>query len=309
MTDLIFIKYYKIMSKTKEKKRRRLGDRKDGRLIRTGDPMMRVATFIMPSRTGAQNFFQDGFSTEEIDAYIHKKRQEGYPDLGILHLVIAAYVRAVSQNPGVNRFIGGLNLYARDDIQVIMAVKKEMSVNAPETMIKFYFKPEDTLDDVYRQCTEKIQEYKNASDEENGFDKLVGLLAFMPRFLLRGMVGFLTWLDYHGWLPKFLTDLSPFHGSLVISSIASLGIPTIYHHLYDFGTVPLFIAFSTARHQDELGKDGSVKRTRYLDFTITTDERICDGHYYSVAWRELRFQLKNPHLLEVPPKEVVEDIE
>lgn len=297
------------MHKTQDKKRRRLGDRKDGRLIRTGDPMMRVATFIMPSRTGAQNFFQDGFSTEEIDAYIQKKRQEGYPDLGILHIIIAAYVRTVSQNPGVNRFIGGLNLYARNDIQVIMAVKKEMSVNAPETMVKFHFKPEDTLDDVYRQCTEKIQEYKNASDEDNGFDKLVGLLAFMPRFLLRGAVSFLTWFDYHGWIPKFLTDLSPFHGSLVISSIASLGIPTIYHHLYDFGTVPMFIAFGTARHQNELQKDGSIKRTRYLDCTITIDERICDGHYYAVAWREMRLHLKNPHLLEVPPKEVVEDIE
>lgn len=297
------------MHKTQDKKRRRLGDRKDGRLIRTGDPMMRVATFIMPSRTGAQNFFQDGFSTEEIDAYIQKKRQEGYPNLGILHIIIAAYVRTVSQNPGVNRFIGGLNLYARNDIQVIMAVKKEMSVNAPETMVKFHFKPEDTLDDVYRQCTEKIQEYKNASDEDNGFDKLVGLLAFMPRFLLRGAVSFLTWFDYHGWIPKFLTDLSPFHGSLVISSIASLGIPTIYHHLYDFGTVPMFIAFGTARHQNELQKDGSIKRTRYLDCTITMDERICDGHYYAVAWREMRLHLKNPHLLEVPPKEVVEDIE
>lgn len=297
------------MHKTQDKKRRRLGDRKDGRLIRTGDPMMRVATFIMPSRTGAQNFFQDGFSTEEIDAYIQKKRQEGYPNLGILHIIIAAYVRTVSQNPGVNRFIGGLNLYARNDIQVIMAVKKEMSVNAPETMVKFHFKPEDTLDDVYRQCTEKIQEYKNASDEDNGFDKLVGLLAFMPRFLLRGAVSFLTWFDYHGWIPKFLTDLSPFHGSLVISSIASLGIPTIYHHLYDFGTVPMFIAFGTSRHQNELQKDGSIKRTRYLDCTITMDERICDGHYYAVAWREMRLHLKNPHLLEVPPKEVVEDIE
>ena len=296
------------MSKLQGKQRRRGGDRKDGRLIRTGDPMMRVATFIMPSRTGAQNFFQDGFSTEDIDAYIHKKRQEGYPELGILHIIIAAYVRSVSQHPGINRFIGGLNLYARNDIQVIMAVKKEMSVNAPETMVKFHFKPEDTLDDVYRQCTEKIQEYKNASDEENGFDKLVGLLAYMPRFLLRGAVSFLTWLDYHGWLPKFLTDLSPFHGSMVISSIASLGIPTIYHHLYDFGTVPMFIAFSTSRHQNEVKKDGTIKRTRYLDCTITTDERICDGHYYSVAWRELRLHLKNPHLLEVPPKEVVEDI-
>lgn len=229
--------------------------------------------------------------------------------MGILHILIAAYVRTVSQKPGINRFLSGLRIYARNDIQVVMAVKKELSLNAPETMIKFHFNPGDTLEDVYQQCREKIQEYKSATDEENSFDKLAGLLASLPRFLLRFAVIVLNWLDYHGWLPQFLTDLSPFHGSLVITSIASLGIPNIYHHLYDFGNVPMFIAFSTARRQNEVDKTGSVAKKRYLDFTIVTDERICDGHYYAAALRDMKFYLKNPHLLEVPPETVVEDVE
>lgn len=290
-------------------KKRRWGDRKDGRLIRSCDPMMKVAPFIMPTRNEAQNLFQDTMLTENLDAFIHSKRENGYAGLGILHLLISAYVRVVSQVPGINRFLSGFRIYARNDIQVIMAVKKNLSLNSPETMMKFFFAPDATLEDVYRQCTEKIEDYKNTSDEENGFDKLARLLSLIPRFVLSFVVKFLNFLDYFGWLPKFLTDLSPFHGSLVITSIASLGIPSIYHHLYNFGNVPMFIAFSTARRENELESDGTIKKVRCLDFTIVTDERICDGHYYSVALRELRKYLKNPHLLEKPPAEVVNDID
>ena len=90
--------------------------------------------------------------------------------------------------------------------------------------------------------------------------------------------------------------------------MASLGIPPIFHHLYNFGNVPVFIAFSAVRKENEVEKDGSVKRVRYLDLNISTDERICDGHYYSIAFHELRRNLKNPELLDNPPEKIVEDI-
>lgn len=295
--------------KMPKKGRRRWGDRQDGRLLRSIDPMARVSPFIMPTRSGAQNYFQDAVPTDSLDSFVHRKRQEGLPGFGLMHLLIAAYVRVVSQKPGINRFLSGLRVYARNDIQVVMAVKKELSLNAPETMMKFRFRPEATVEEVYRQCTALIQEYKDSSDEENSFDRLAGILASLPRFMLSGAVRFLGWLDFYGLLPRFLTDLSPFHGSLVISSIASLGVPSVYHHLYDFGNVPMFIAFSTSRRQNELERDGTVRRVRYLDIAITTDERICDGHYYASAFHELRRYLKNPHLLEKPPEEVVEDVD
>ena len=120
---------------------------------------------------------------------------------------------------------------------------------------------------------------------------------------------FLKFLDYNGWLPKFLTDLSPFHGTLVITSMASLGIPSIYHHLYNFGNVPVFISFSAIRKENEIDKEGNVNKVRYLDLNFSTDERICDGHYYSVAFREIKRNLLHPEFLETPPETVVEDIE
>jgi hypothetical protein len=166
------------------------------------------------------------------------------------------------------------------------------------------------LHDVYTQFNEKIDEFKDSNTEENNaFDFVAKFLGFIPRFMLKAIIKFLIWLDYHGWLPKFLLNVSPFHGSLVITSMASLGIPPIYHHLYDFGNVPMFISFSAIRRQNEILNDGSVHKIRYLELNITMDERICDGHYYAAALHEIRKYLKNPELLEEPPTTIVHDID
>lgn len=297
-----------IPSQQKIRYKRRFGDRKDGRRIRSIDPMSQVAPFIMPNRVGAMNYIQDAVPMAVIEKYVHKKRAEGMPGFGAMHVLVAAYIRMLSQKPGLNRFLSGLRIFARYNIEIIMAVKKELSIDAPETMIKFVFDPTATANDVYNQFTEKINAFKNEEEQDSAFDSVASLLGKLPRFILRGAVAFLKFLDHHGWLPKFLTDLSPFHGSLVITSMASLGIPPIFHHLYNFGNVPVFIAFSAIRRENVLEKDGTVSKVRYLDLNLTTDERICDGHYYSVGFHELKKYLKNPDLLDNPPEKVVEDI-
>ena len=42
-----------------------------------------------------------------------------------------------------------------------MAIKKEMSTDAPDTCIKLHLKPSDTVYDVYRKFNEAVEEVKN----------------------------------------------------------------------------------------------------------------------------------------------------
>ena len=288
--------------------KRRWGDRVDGRRLRSLDPITNVIPFIMKARNDSQNLIKDCVDIENINKFVHKMRAEGYSDFGAMHVFLSAYVRMVSQRPAVNRFINGQRIFARHNIEIILAVKKEMSLEAEETMVKFFFKPDATVIDVYNEMNKKISEIKNAAEEDTSFDSLVGFFGKIPRFILRGAIKFLDWLDYHGWIPRALTLLSPFHGSLVVTSMASLGIPPIYHHLYNFGNVPMFMAFSATRHENVLERDGSVKRVRYFDFSITTDERICDGFYYASAFKVLKKHLVEPELLLNPPETVIEDV-
>ena len=290
--------------------KRRFGDRAEGRRIRSIDPMAIVAPFIMSSRVGSQNLFQDSVNLAAMERFVHKKREEGFAGFGAMHVLIAAYVRTISQRPGINRFLSGLRLYARHNIEIVMAVKKAMSLEAEETMMKFFFDHRSTATDVFLQMNKKIEEYQNKKEEkENAFDKLARLLGYMPRFQLKAAISFLNWLDFHNCLPEHLRRLSPFHCSAVFSSMGSLGIQPVFHHLYDFGNAPVFITFSTMRKSTEFDRDGTLHRIRHLDLAVTTDERICDGFYYASAFHELRKYLKNPELLDEPPEQVICDVD
>lgn len=286
--------------------KRRFGDRKEGRLIRSLAPFYKFIPFIMPTTNDACNQFADCVEITETDRWLRQKRLEGYKGLGYLHLFIASYVRMVSQRPGINRFINGRRIYARNNIEVVLTVRRGMSTDSTETTIKVIFDPYDTIFDVYRKMNAKIDEIKYG-EEDNNTEQVAGMLLKLPRFLLRFAISVLKAMDYFGIIPQVLLDASPFHGSMIITDLGSLGIAPIYHHIYNFGNLPLFIAFGAKRKSTELDMNGNLVQRKYIDFKANTDERICDGYYYATSFKFFKKYLHNPELLEVPPEKVVED--
>lgn len=280
--------------------------KKEGRRVRTIEPMQGVEPFLMPTRAGASNWIRDVINTETIDEYINRKKAEGLKNFNFMHFIIACYCRVVAKRPAVNRFIRGQRIYARNGIEICIIIKKEMKLESPDTCVKIPLSPDCTADDVYYAFEEVINDYRNQPG--SSFDKVAKVLNYIPALLLRFVVGVLKGLDYFGLLPRFLTKLSPFHGSLFITSMGSLGIPVIYHHLYNFGNLPLFIAFGAKYKKNELQKDGSVKETPYIDFTLVMDERICDGYYYANVLKQLRILYRHPERLDTPPEKVIPDI-
>lgn len=281
--------------------------RKEGRRIRGGIPMDAVSPFIMPNRTGASNIFQATVDIGRCEELLRQKKAEGLKGIGMMHIFMAAYVRMLSQYPGVNRFIRGQRVYARKNIEICLTIKKELKLNAPETVIKLCPSPGDTLDVIYSQLQEEIIKNKEEGDQ-NSMDSFARLLIYMPRVLLKFVVWLLKLFDYFGMLPRALTKLSPFHGSMFITNLGSLGIPPVCHHLYNFGNLPVFVAMGTKRTEYVLNKDGEVEKRRLIDFTFMCDERICDGHYYATAFKKLKRLLEKPEELLTAPETVVEDI-
>lgn len=280
---------------------------KDGYRIKSLNPSDMVGPYLMVDRTGATNYFRDRIEITEAEKYIKKKRAEGLKGFGMLHLLLAAYVRTVSQRPGINRYIRGQRVYARKNIEIQMTIKKELKLDAPETCIRAEYMPNATADDVYRVFNDLVLEYKN-TNEENSFDFVAKVFRFIPGLLLKFVVFLLKMLDYFGLIPKALTKVSPFHGSFFITSMGSLGIPPVFHHLYNFGNLPIFMSYGAKYSENTLKEDGTVETHRYIDFTITCDERICDGHYYASAFKYLKSIMANPEVLDNPPEKIVEDI-
>ena len=285
------------------------GDRIDGRKIRTLAPMAQITAYFQWERNICSNLFEESFEITHIDRYIRQKRREGLTDFGITHVLLAAYVRGVAKYPQLNRFINGQKVYSRgDDIQYCMVIKKEMTVDSPDTSIKVHLKPTDTAIDVYKKLNAAVESVKATQELDSNLDSLIMALNLIPSVVLKFTVWLLKLLDYFGLLPKFLLELSPFHGSLFFTSMGSLGIPPIYHHLYDFGNLPVFGAFGCKRKAVEVQEDGTIVPRKYVDVKFVLDERICDCYYYATFFKYYRRLLRNPEILDQPPTEVLQDI-
>ena len=286
------------------------GDRSDGRRVRTLAPMAQITTYFQWERNICSNFFEESFEISNVDRYIRQKRREGLKDFGITHVLLAAYVRGVAKYPQLNRFIAGQKVYSRgEDIQYCMVIKKEMSVDSPDTSIKVHLSPRDTAKDVYEKLNAAVSSVKATKELDSNLDGLIDVFNLVPGLFLKFTVWLLKLLDYFGLLPKFLLELSPFHGSLFFTSMGSLGIPPIYHHLYDFGNLPVFGAFGMKRRANEVLEDGTVVQKKYIDVKFVLDERIVDGYYYATFFKYYKRLIAHPEVLDNPPDEVVRDID
>ena len=255
--------------------RRRMGDRKEGRLLRSLPGFAKFIPFIMPQRNDRYIHYEEAFEVTQLDRMLRKLRVEGYKGIGILHFLIAAYIRGISRMPGINRFVVGRRIYARNNIEVVMTVKRALSIDATETTIKVVFEPTDTILDVYRKMNEKIDEIKS-SEENNGTEDFADMVARLPRFLIRFALTVLRVMDYFGWIPQSLLNVSPFHGS--------------------------------KRHSYELNRRGEMVDKKYVDCKFVLDEGIVDGHYWAQMLLAYRYMFEHPEMLLSPPGKVVEDI-
>ena len=285
------------------------GDRSDGRRVRTLSPMAQITSYFQVERNTCSNLFEESFEITHVDRYIRQKRREGLTDFGITHVLLAAYVRGVAKYPQLNRFISGQKVYSRgEDIQYCMVIKKQMSVDSPDTSIKVHLNPRDTAKDVYEKLNAAVESVKATQELDSSLDSLIMAFTMIPSVVMKFTVWLLKLLDYFGLLPKFLLELSPFHGSLFFTSMGSLGIQPIYHHLYDFGNLPVFGAFGCKRRANEVLDDGSVVQRKYIDVKFVLDERIVDGYYYATFFKYFRSLMRHPELLDNSPEVVNPDI-
>ena len=153
-----------------------------------------------------------------------KAHKEDIPNLSMMTIFVAAMVRMISQRPALNRFVVHNKLYAHNSITISIAIKRTMSDDGEETMIKPSFDPRDTLQDVQRRLDEAIAEAIN-HEEGTGIDGVAGLLGKLPAWLFRFAVSMIHFLDNRGWLPEKLVQASPWHCSTARPCCAKPGCP------------------------------------------------------------------------------------
>ena len=269
----------------------------DGIEVPCTDPIAYLMPYIMPRRTDSLVFFNFRFDLTNMEEFI-RIHQEDIPGLSIFHMIFAIIVRCSAITPQVNRFIAGNRVYQRDHVRIAMNIKKSLSVDAPEGIINPCFEKNVTLKEIVEMSTEEMTKaLADLDNPQNDLDKLTSLLTHIPPFILRAFFRLIFFLDHRGKLPKFLLDVQPFHSGFYVTNVGSIGLPVIYHHLYDFGTTSCFVAIGRKETDTSSTKDGEIIRKKVLPLKLVMDERICDGYTFSRAYRTILKCFEHPEIL------------
>lgn len=282
-----------------------LGDRYDGWRLRKVDAMFSVSSFLQPKRVESEVFFEINIPIDKIEIFV-REQKDNIPGVSIMHVVMAALVRLISQRPHVNRFVVWNKLFARNHVSFSLAIKRSMTDEGEETVIKPYFLPTDTLADIVEKVRLEVEKNKQEG-EENSSDSISKVMNLLPDFLLRTVIFFVLQLDKIGILPKMMFDASPFHTTLFLTNSGSIGIEPIYHHLYELGTCSMFVSMGKKERKSSTEKDGTVKQSKFMKLKFVLDERICDGFYYATTIRMIDKILNDPDQLLQPPASVIVD--
>ena len=274
------------------------GHRSDGREIKTLPAFFKVIPSVMLERNDSQVIYKQDIPIKYLDEYIDNKAKDGIK-IAYMHIIYAAIVRVIAERPRLNRFVMNGTTYARNKIYVSLAIKKNLTDDGVETTTKIEYQGTETIFDIKQKLDAIIKQNKEV-EANNETDKLAKTLGLIPTGLIRVAVKFLKFLDRHGLLPKAIIKASPFHTSVFLTNVGSLGIDTIYHHLYNFGTTSMFFSMGKKK-KSFIYEDEEIKEEKCITLAFVGDERICDGYYYANSFKSLFRYLKKPELLETAP--------
>ena len=277
------------------------GRRADGRRVKKLDPIVQMTPYLMPMRCDAQVFLEHKADYEKLSRYIVQKSREGQK-VTFMQILVAAYVRAISRNPEVNRFIFNKQYYSRNNCSVSYTVLKDpQDTGSNETTVRILFDLTDTLFDVRDRMNAAVEQSR-ATEDGDFVIRLARAVLSIPG-LATLIVAVVKLLDRYGIAPKVLIRELPFYSGMFITNNGSIGLHHPFHHIYNFGDVSLFIGMGSILKEATV-EDGKARMKRWLPLGMTADERVCSGAHYAAFFFDVLRLLEHPEELETPPEKV-----
>jgi hypothetical protein len=266
--------------------------RGDGDLVERIHPYRKMLPHMMVGRNESIVLYDDYVKAEALLDYIPRARAAFGFEVDITHCLVAALAKGQRDNPKMNQFIAGRRLYARKHIDVTFSMKrKRLDKEAKLSAVKLRFTGNEPFRDTCERINGKV--IVERSGEKTYTDKELGFMTRLPRPILSFAIRFVRWADYYNLLPGGFIDNDGFYCSTFIANLGSVGMNAGFHHLYEYGTCPLFMMVGRIEDKPWV-EDGKVVVRKILHIRWSYDERIDDGLTSKGGIDTVRHALENP---------------
>lgn len=248
----------------------------DGRRVAV-HPYRRMMGFLIRRRNEAAVYFEQTLDLTATLPWLAAQR------VGLFPLLLHALAGVLHERERLNRFTVGRRTYQRTHVALSFAAKKQMSDDAPLATVKRRFPAGETLPELAAALDGEVRGARAAAP--SAMDKELRVLLALPGFLLALGIALLARLYAWGLAPRGLIETDPMYTSAFVANLGSIRLDAAYHHLYEHGNCPLFVAIGAIRHTP----DGPRLTIRY-----TFDERVEDGLYCARALQLLQQRVEDP---------------
>jgi len=271
--------------------------RPDATPVESVHPVRRIMPFLMPTKNGAFVLFEQHVDVAPLRHVLEELNAGREPARAItlFHLVLRAVGMALTEFPRLNRFVAGSRLHQRRGIWLSFSAKQRLERDAPIFTVKIPFEAQEPLAALVDRVAAALGEGR--SGRETATDREIKWFLRLPAPVLRAGVRIVRQLDAWGLLPPSFTAGDPLYASAFVANLGSVGLDAAFHHLYEYGTIPIFVTLGRVHRAAVVLPDGSVGTREQVTLRYTYDERVEDGFYAARALERLQACLADPALL------------
>jgi 2-oxoacid dehydrogenases acyltransferase (catalytic domain) len=275
--------------------------RSDGTLAKNLAATRRIMPYIMRKRNESVVFFEQTIDVTKTLPVLQKLRDESGLHVTLLQALILAFARTLHARPRLNRFCAGGRIFQRHGIWVSFSAKKGMTDGDPVVVLKREINPDLTLLELSKQVLDLVKDGK--SDKRSATDKELRLVFRFPSFVVGMFARLMMRADAFGLLPRSVIQNDPMYASVFIANLGSVGLDAAFHHLYEYGNIPVFATVGKTEQELVLDDNGKVSARTVVKIRYSFDERIEDGLYCAKALDLVKQMLEDPTQLQaaLPP--------
>ncbi len=271
--------------------------RADGDYVPDLPRTRRIMPFIMRKRNESNVFFEQKLDTTKTSAFLRNFRDRTGLRATMLHLLIYASGKMLKDWPRMNRFIAGGRIFQRRGIWISFSAKKRKTEDAPIVLVKREIDPAWNFEELVSRIEGGITESR--SDKLSTTDTELSLMFKLPVFLIGWLVWLLMKLDHFGLLPGSFIKKDPLFASLFIANLGSIDLDAGFHHLYEYGNIPMLIMAGRSKEEVIAGLGGNPEVRTMMTLRYSFDERIEDGLYAGRALDIMKRIIEDPSASQI----------
>ena len=241
------------------KKKKRLGDRRDGTLVRNLDSMHFIMPLIYPNRCDNEAYISECIDLTNVNEYLAQKNAQN-PEYfyNLFQVIVTALLKTITLRPKMNRFIANGNLYQRNEVCASFVIKKIFSDSGEEGMAFIHVKDDDTIDTIHNEIYRQVSHCRDENTKDSSTQDAMDLFNKLPRFISKAIIKFICVLERRGLVPKSLVAADPYYSSVILSNLGSIKLHAGYHHLTNWGTTSIFVIVGERKKRPFYDDEGNI---------------------------------------------------